>query len=69
MTKSPQTRMKKGGKNVMTSAHRKARYSFYKAHTYLENKLKHILRSNRIADARAWARIHAAENVLAKLIE
>jgi hypothetical protein len=61
-----QTEQRKGGKNLSTSIHRKERYSFYKAHTYANNKLKRILQSCGETFAQKWARGHTAESVLAR---
>ncbi len=64
---SPQQR--KGGRNMSTSPHRKERYAFYKANVYVKNKLKRILRSSGVPAAHAWARAHAAETVLSRMLK
>jgi hypothetical protein len=64
-----QTRMKKGGKNMTTSVSRKEHYSFYKTHTYALHKLKKIIPGCGAKFAQTWARKHAAELVLSKLLK
>jgi len=63
------SQMKKGGKNMTTSVHRKECYAFYKAHTYSLHKLKRILQSCGETFARKWATNHASLGVLAKLLK
>jgi hypothetical protein len=69
MTAKSQTQMKKGGKNVTTSAHRKERYAFYKAHTYPVNKLKRIIQSCGTKFAQKWAQGHSSLGILARLLK
>jgi hypothetical protein len=69
MAERQSTQMKKGGKNMTTSPHRKERYSFYKSNVYAKNKLKRILQSSGVAFARVWARGHLGENVLQKMLK
>jgi hypothetical protein len=63
-----QTEQRKGGKNLSTSMRRKERYALYKSQAYAKNKLKRILRSSGVESARKWARSHAAESVLVKML-
>jgi hypothetical protein len=63
------TQLKKGGKNMTTSAHKKERYQFYKSHTYALHKLKKIIQSCGKKFAQTWARQHTAETVLARLLK
>jgi hypothetical protein len=64
-----QTQLKKGGKNLTTSPHRKERYQFYKAYTYPVNKLRRIIQSCGKKFAQTWARKHNSETVLARLLK
>lgn len=64
-----QTQLKRGGKNMTTSANKQERYSFYKSHTYALHKLKKIIQSCGAVFAQTWARKHAAELVLSKLLK
>jgi predicted hydrolase (HD superfamily) len=64
-----QQKLRKGGKNMTTSIHRKERYAFYKTHTYAEHKLKHILQSCGLLSAQKWARNHLADNVLQRMLQ
>jgi hypothetical protein len=64
-----QTQMKRGGKNMSTSANKKERYAFYKSHTYALHKLKKIIHSCGASFAQGWARQHACELVLKNLLK
>jgi hypothetical protein len=69
MAEKQQAQMRKGGKNMTTSPRRKERYLFYKANVYAKNKLKRILRSSGQAFAQVWARGHASESLLARMLK
>ena len=69
MAERQSSQLKKGGKNMSTSAHRKERYAYYKSNSYAKNKLKRIIRSCGSSFAQVWARNHQAELVLQRLLK
>ena len=61
---------KKGGKNLTTSAVRKAHYSEYKVNrTREKHKIKRVLKSSGYAAAEAYARPRAMTGYLSSLIK
>jgi hypothetical protein len=54
---------------MTTSLHKKERYQFYKSHTYALHKLKRIIQSCGVKFAKTWARQHASELILSKLLK
>ena len=69
MAERQSSQLKKGGKNLSTSAHRKERYAYYRTASYAKNKLKRIIRSCGVSFAQTWARTHQAEGVLQRLLK
>ena len=69
MAEKQQAQIRKGGKNMTTSPARKQHYAFYKANVYAKNKLHRILQSCGAVFAQKWARAHATESVLARIVK
>jgi hypothetical protein len=69
MGETAQSQKSKGSHNTTTSVHRKERYALYKSQIYAKHKLRRILKSCGVGEAKKWARSHLAESVLLRLMK
>ena len=62
------TRVKKGASKVHHLGRHKAKILHYYEYTYPLRKLRHLLKHNSQADARAWAKKHGVLAMLDRLV-
>jgi hypothetical protein len=62
------TRVKKGASKVHHLGRHKAKILHYYEYTYPLRKLRHLLKHNSQADARAWAKEHGVLAMLDRLV-